>query len=402
MVHASIKSRFPLTAQVFLAALLGVAFGALFDIPIWKELSQFGKLLIHWVKVIAGPFLFFTIVSSILAADISWKHGRRVLVVAMVNLSIAILIGFSLARVFLMEKMEFISQVDGGAKATPAAELSIAAWIKTISPSSIFEPFVKNDILLIALLALIFGIALRSSLKLDLQRLEKGVALFEFMREVMHKVLGWLIHLIPIAVFTLIAGAVSEHGLGILLVLSKYIAVVWLGFFLQCIFVYGAWIKFYARLDIRAFLRAAWPPLSHALGVNSSLATLPLTMKALDSLGVSRRSSSIGAGLATNLNNDGIILYEAMAVFFIAEMHGISLGPMEMFTVALTCIVAALGITGIPAAGFISLSVVITTLGYPAEMLPLLLAVDWIVARGRSAVNVMSDLTLSIAIDAKD
>ncbi|MES2963495.1 MAG: cation:dicarboxylase symporter family transporter, partial [Bdellovibrionota bacterium] len=71
-----------------------------------------------------------------------------------------------------------------------------------------------------------------------------------------------------------------------------------------------------------------------------------------------------------------------------------------MLSTIAACIVAALGITGIPEAGFISLSVVIATMGLPAELLPLLLAVDWIIARGRSAVNVLSDMTLSIALDA--
>jgi Na+/H+-dicarboxylate symporter len=41
-------------------------------------------------------------------------------------------------------------------------------------------------------------------------------------------------------------------------------------------------------------------------------------------------------------------------------------------------------------------------LGLPAEALPLLLAVDWMLARGRSVVNVLSDMTLSIAMDATE
>ena len=38
-------------------------------------------------------------------------------------------------------------------------------------------------------------------------------------------------------------------------------------------------------------------------------------------------------------------------------------------------------------------------MGLPIELLPLLLTVDWIVARGRSAVNVLSDMMLSLLVD---
>lgn len=91
-----------------------------------------------------------------------------------------------------------------------------------------------------------------------------------------------------------------------------------------------------------------------------------------------------------------------MAVIFIAQLSGISLTESQMLSAALACIVASMGITGIPEAGFISLSVVVSTLGLPVEALPLLLAVDWMLARLRSVVNVLSDMTLSIAMDATE
>ena len=106
--------------------------------------------------------------------------------------------------------------------------------------------------------------------------------------------------------------------------------------------------------------------------------------------------------MATNLNNDGIVLYEAMAVFFIAFSYNTPMDLGQIVLVPLTYIVASMGITGIPETGFISLSVVIGILGLPTEVEALLLAVDWIIARCGSAVNVLSDITLSIAMDVND
>jgi len=147
------------------------------------------------------------------------------------------------------------------------------------------------------------------------------------------------------------------------------------------------------------FWKAAIEPATHAFGTNSSLATLPLTLKALKNLKVSDRASSLGACVGTNLNNDGIILYEAMAVLFVAQAHGIDLSVGEQIYAGLLCLVAAIGVAGIPEAGFVSLSLVLTTVGMPMELLPLLLTVDWFVARARSTANTLSDMLVSILID---
>src|SRR5262249_579071 len=125
---------------------------------------------------------------------------------------------------------------------------------------------------------------------------------------------------------------------------------------------------------------------------NSSLATLPVTLRALDRLGVPRSASALGACVGTNFNNDGIILYEGMAVLFVAQASGLDLSLSQQLIAAPTCMIAAVGVAGIPEAGFISLALVLNTVGLPLEILPLLLTVDWIIARVRSVVNVLSDM----------
>ena len=61
-----------------------------------------------------------------------------------------------------------------------------------------------------------------------------------------------------------------------------------------------------------------------------------------------------------------------------------------------------MGVAGVPEAGFVSLALVLGTVGLPVEILPLLLTVDWIIARGRSVVNVLSDMMLSILIGRRE
>jgi DAACS family dicarboxylate/amino acid:cation (Na+ or H+) symporter len=218
---------------------------------------------------------------------------------------------------------------------------------------------------------------------------------------VLEVALGWVVLAVPLAVFGVVAKTVGENGFAPLVGLGWYVGVGLLGLLIHVIVTYQLWLVLWVRMPLRRFWAAAREPVVYALGANSSLATLPITLRALEKLGVSRSASTLGACVGTNLNNDGILLYEGMAVLFVAQASGIVLTIPQQLTAAASCMLAAAGVAGVPEAGFISLALVLNTVGLPIELLPLLLTVDWVIARGRSAVNVLSDMMLSILIDGR-
>lgn len=391
--------------QILIAVVFGSILGSFFTSDQLAFLSDIGKIFVHWVKLIAGPFLFCTILISIIQVDIKWIHGMRVIAIALVNSCMALFIAIFLSKLFfknasvsnyvLETPSEVVNRVEN-------LSFGFSQIVKNFMPSSLIAPFVNNEILLIAVLSLMFGIAVRSAKEINLESKKNLVSFLEKLQSVLAVILHWIIKVIPIAVFAIISATVSKYGFSVFVDLSKFVTIVTLGFLLQITFVYGTWIFLVAKINIKKFLNTIKTPVFYSLGVNSSLATVPLTLMALKKLNISDRSASLGAGVATNLNNDGIILYEAMAVIFISYAYGLPTDTMTLMTIALTCIVASVGITGIPEAGFISLSVIVGVLGLPTEALPILLSVDWILARFRSAVNVLSDVTLAVAMDATE
>jgi Na+/H+-dicarboxylate symporter len=120
-------------------------------------------------------------------------------------------------------------------------------------------------------------------------------------------------------------------------------------------------------------------------------------------MGVSPQSARLAACVGTNLNNDGILLYEAMAVLFVAQAIGIPLSFPEQMLVAASCVIAGIGISGVPDAGLISLLIVLKTVKLPEEsvnaIVPFLLSVDWILGRCRSTTNVASDMLVAVLLD---
>jgi DAACS family dicarboxylate/amino acid:cation (Na+ or H+) symporter len=263
------------------------------------------------------------------------------------------------------------------------------------------QPFVDNLVLSVVLIALLYGFATRALRKREVRGAAAIEELTTALQGVTEIVLTWIVRLMPLAVFGVVAKTVGEHGLAALKGLGAYVGASLLGMAVQIAVVYHVMLWLFARVSPRRFWTQAREPVVYAVGANSSLATLPLTLGALDRLGVSRSSSALGACVGTNFNNDGIILYEGMAVLFVAQAHGIDLSLGQQLIAAASCLVAAMGVAGVPEAGMVSLALVLNTVGLPLEILPLLLTVDWIVGRARSVNNVLADMVLSILVDSR-
>jgi Na+/H+-dicarboxylate symporter len=390
----------PMTAQIIVAIILGTVVGMIcgpIDIPI----ELIGKSIINLVKLLAVPMVFFAVLEIMIGVAYSGKDFRRLIVIAGINAFFAASIGLLLSNYFRPGDPVFASGITNNlSKPIGLANVSTENFIKTFIPDSILSPFVENQMIATVLLAILLGLAIRHTLKTHTDYSTQSIAKAAgFITQVFVLALQWVITLIPIAVFVVITKTVSEHGVSTFGALWMYVAVGVGGLILHSIIIYPTWIILKSNISIKTFFRSAFEPCMHAFGMNSSLAALPTTLKKLDELGVSKHSSRLGACVGTNLNNDGILLYEAMAVIFVAQAFGLQLTIVEQLVVAFVCVLTALGTAGIPESGIVSLSLILSVFHLPVEIIPILLSVDWIVARVRSIVNVLSDMTVSIALD---
>lgn len=371
-----------------------------------SPLGEIGKVVIYLIKASATPLLFFVILHAILTADISGRLGSRMLFVVAINAICALTIGIFISKFFragegLSEIYRSLSPVD----AMPnymGQKINILSSLKVFFPESLLKPFVDNHLIGVIMIALALGFSLKKTLRslgeADLGLMDRCAKFLAIAIKVFEAILSWLVHFVPLAVFGVVAKTVGEFGFSPLKGLLGYLGVGVLGLTLHVVLVYQSWLLI-KKVPLGWFWKRVRPTLVYAFGVNSSLATLPMTLKKLDELNVSKKASSLGACVGTNFNNDGILLYEGMAVFFVAQAAGIDLNIYTQLLVAFVCVLGTIGIAGVPEAGFVTLSLVLTTVGLPTEIVPMLLAVDWILGRCRTVVNVLGDMTVSIAID---
>jgi Na+/H+-dicarboxylate symporter len=253
--------------------------------------------------------------------------------------------------------------------------------------------------------ALALGIALRG---LKAEQIKAGKTdyvpveqLVTFLFDVVVRVLNWVIVLIPIAVFGIVAKTIAVSGFSPFKALAGLIVAVLLALGLQTIY-YLIRVRLGSWVSPQRFLAGGSDAFFTAFSTSSSTITMPITFEGLrDKIGLRESSASLGALVGSNFNNDGTALYEAMAALFIAQMIGRELSLTQQLLVVVTSIFASVGAAGIPNAGLVTMTLVFTSVGLPPQYIAILVTVDWFLDRCRTTINVMGDMTVSCLLDGK-
>jgi len=157
---------------------------------------------------------------------------------------------------------------------------------------------------------------------------------------------------------------------------------------------------FFTRKNPYRFMYHMSQALLTAFSTASSSATLPVTMECANTkAGVSKRSTDFVLPLGATINMDGTALYEAVAAIFIAQAIGTDLTFAQQLTIAITATLAAIGAAGIPEAGLVTMLIVLDAVGLPVEYVSLILSVDWLLDRFRTAVNAFGDSVGSAVVE---
>lgn len=410
----------PLYTQVLIAVGCGVALGAIFGRdPYWgglrnEQLGSLGMLVITLLKTLAIPLIFFAILDAFLRTSLPLRQGTKLLIICLVNVSVAMMIGLVIMNTWkpglawyghvdeLLGLVGSQSSVAPPASPPPAHPLEhLASYI----PRTIVEPFSSNNVIGVVLLALFMGAALRRLRS----RADDGAAVHGLARgiegfyRVLVQMLEWIILLVPFAVLGVIAQVVGKSGIGVFSVLWIFLAATLSGLAVHALIYYPSVAWLIGKKSPAVYLGQGADAIVTAVSCNSSLATVPVTLRCLERMKVSVQSSRLAACVGTNLNNDGITLYEAMAALFLAQALGFDLPIVNQLLIVLASVMAGAGVAGIPEAGLIVLPLVLSAAGLPDHVItaaiPLIMTVDWIIARARSGVNVMSDMLVAILLD---
>ncbi len=224
---------------------------------------------------------------------------------------------------------------------------------------------------------------------------------FQAANDAMIVLTGWVMAVAPIGVYALILPVVYQTGAELFVNLGKYFFTVLLALGLHLFVVLPLALRFLGRINPWAHFRAMRPALLLAFSTASSSGTLPVTMRCVQNgSGVSQRVSSLTLPLGATVNMDGTALYECVAVIFVAQVMGISMGFSAQFMVVVAALLTSIGVAGIPSASLVAILLILKNSGIPgAETAVIaLLSVDRLLDMSRTAVNVFSDSCAAVIV----
>ncbi len=413
------RTPLPLYAQVLVAVACGATLGILFGQAPYlgglrnEHLGKLGLLVVSLLKTLAIPLIFFAILDALIRTSLPLRQGAKLLGICVVNVSVAMAIGLVIMNAWkpgllwyghVEDLLQVIPGTGPAAKLVPSGHPleDLLAYI----PRTILEPFSSNNILGVVLQALLLGALLRwgqSKSGHAAGAVDRVARAVEWVYGWLVRLLGWIILAVPFAVFGVVAQVVGKAGVGVFSLLWIFLAAMMLGLAVHALIYYPfvAWIL--GGKPPSVYVGRGADAIMTAVSCNSSLATVPVTLRCLERMQVSVQSARLAACVGTNLNNDGITLYEAMAALFLAQALGYDLPMAKQIVILLASVIAGAGVAGIPEAGMIVLPLVLTAAGLPEDVIlaaiPLIMTVDWIIARARSGVNVMSDMLVAILLD---
>lgn len=206
----------------------------------------------------------------------------------------------------------------------------------------------------------------------------------------------------PIGVFGLITPVVAANGPAVLLPLLKVVIAVYLGCFLHAVIVYGGLLKFVGKISPIKFFKAILPAQVLSFTSCSSGGTLPVSMQCIQKLGVSKDISSLYCLWALRSIWMALLFIRGVCALFIAQIYGVDLTTGQYLTIVLTGTLASIGTAGVPGAGFIMLTMILTAIGLPLEGSALIAGIDRILDMPRTCVNVTGDATVAYLVDKSE
>ncbi|MGB7345813.1 MAG: dicarboxylate/amino acid:cation symporter [Pirellulaceae bacterium] len=398
-----------------------------------ESLEVGGELFLRLLKMIVVPLVFTSVLSGILGlGDVRklGKPGATAIGYYLCTTVIAVVIGLivvnvikpgvgtmdpemlaqysgvtvnspkdkmteSLMKISGLSKDEVTSvfgELPSGEAETPSIKTIFKNLLLMLVTDNLFASAAETQLLPIIVFAILFGAMLTtmhdqvSSITLLIQQANDALMRFVML----------LMNVAPFGIFCLVAarfGKAQAEGkfLQELSQIGWYFGAVVIGLAIHAFLVLPLIFWLVRRENPYRYMMAMSQALLTAFSTASSSATLPVTLECTEQAGISKRSTEFVVPLGATINMDGTALYEAAAAIFIAQAIGIELDFVQQVTIAVTATLAAIGAAGIPEAGLVTMLIVLNAVGLPVEYVGLILSVDWLLDRFRTAVNTFGD-----------
>ena len=393
--------------------MLFISFGQGEVVQLW--IKPWGNIFIRMLQLIAVPLVLVSLIKGVTGIEDIRRFsqiGLKALIKYMSTTVCAILVGLALvlsvkpgnfvdAAVASQMKESYQHVVNEKMSAAEStSEQGPLSFLNDIVPDNLFAASSNNSKMLqVIFFAIFFGIA---AISLPKEKTKAVLKVVDSLYDIILKMVDYIIRFAPYGVFALMAALVADNSsnLSIFAALGMYTLTVIAGLLLLIFVFYPLLVHLFTRIQTKHFIRSMYPVQLLAFTTSSSAATLPLNMETTErDLGISKEITSFVLPVGTTINMDGTSCYQAIAVVFIAQVMHIHLGWSELIAIVLLTTISSIGTPAIPGGSYVILTMVLSSVGIPADGLALILGVDRPLDMLRTSVNVTGDATVASIID---
>lgn len=397
------QAKLALHWQMGIALVLGLAGGWLLGgcYSVWGNVVDgIGKLFLHAINMIVIPLVFLSTLLGISTMSNTKSMGRVALktflyfiITAVVAAIIGVLVTDALRPGY---GIHCATDAPGEvASVTENAEsVSLMERIVSIIPNNVFQVLASGDILPIIFFSLMLGLFIT---KIKDERQHTVNNFFEALLDAIMKMTSFIVKLAPLGVFAIVMSMVgrmagnADEMKNNFVSFAFFILVVWTALILMGGVVLPIMVAWGARVSPLKHLKQVYSALLVAFSTSSSYSALPLIISdAKEKLGVSNSIASFTVPLGITFNKIGTVIYECVAVIFVAQIFEIELSLAQQVSLIGVSIVTVLGAPSVPMAGVVVLAILLKAMGLPDTYIGMFMAVDILCDMPKTLLNAYS------------
>ena len=389
--------------QMGIALILGASLGFIFcdSYSVWGNvINGVGDIFLHAINMIVIPLVFLSTVLGISTMTDTKSMGRiavKTFLYFIVTAVLAAVVGVIVTDVLRPGYGTHKTEVDAGEimkKVESTESSTLMDKIVDIVPSNIFEAFSSGNILPIIFFSILLGYFIT---KIHTNRQATINNIFESFSDAIMALTNFIIRLAPLGIFAIVMVLVGKQAsdLGALKECFRnfafFVIVVWISLIVMGGIVLPIMVGLMAKVSPIKHLKQIYSALMVAFSTSSSYSALPLIISdAKEKMGVSNNIASFTVPLGITFNKIGTIVYECVAVIFVAQAVGMNLTAAQQVSLIGASIVTVLGAPSVPMAGVITLAVLLAAMGLPTDYIGMFMAIDILCDMPKTLLNAYS------------
>lgn len=389
--------------QMGLALVLGVAAGLVFcgSYGSWGNVvGGIGDIFLRAINMIVIPLVFLSTVLGISMMTDTKSMGRiaaKTFLYFIVTAILAAVVGVAVTEILHPGYGTHMAVIDASGVLDAAQETGSASLmdkIVSIVPDNIFAAFSSGSILPILFFSLMFGFFIT---KIQAERQTYVNNLFNSLNDAVMSLTSFIIRLAPFGIFAIVMGLVGRQASDISALKDSFrnfaffVIVVWISLIVMGGIILPIMVGMMAKVSPVKHLKQIYSALMVAFSTSSSYSALPLIISdAKEKMGVSNNIASFTVPLGITFNKIGTIIYECVAVVFVAQAVGIDFTPAQLISLVGASIVTVLGAPSVPMAGVVVLAVLLNAMGLPTDYIGMFMAIDILCDMPKTMINAYS------------